>query len=249
MTMKGKVAVVTGGSRGIGAAIARRLAAGGAAVAVNFAGNREAAETVVREISGAGGKAIAVQADVREPEQVEAMAMAVAATLGPVDVLVLNASIGFPIVPFLSFRWEDFEAKLTGELKAAFACCKAFVPAMVDRGSGSVVAISSQLSRHPGEGFCAHSTAKSGLDAFMKSLALELGPSGVRVNVVAPGLTETDATSFMKPEAKAGAAMATPLRRIGNPDDVAGAVLFMASDAARFVTGSYLPVSGGAQML
>ncbi|HEY5995703.1 MAG TPA: SDR family oxidoreductase [Candidatus Deferrimicrobiaceae bacterium] len=249
MTMKGKVAVVTGGSRGIGAAIARRLAAGGAAVAVNFARNRDAAETVVREIASAGGKAIAVQADVRDPEQVGAMAKVVAASLGPVDALVINASIDFPIVPFLSFRWEDFEKKLTGELKAAFVCCKAFVPGMVERKSGNVVAISSQLSRHPGEGFCAHSTAKSGLDAFMKSLALELGPSGVRVNVVAPGLTETDATAFMKAEAKAGAAMGTPLRRIGNPDDVAGAVLFMASDEARFVTGSYLPVSGGAQML
>jgi 3-oxoacyl-[acyl-carrier protein] reductase len=249
MKMTGKVAVVTGASRGIGAAIAKRLGRQGASVAVNYAGNREAAEAVVAEIGAGGGKAIAVQADVRDPAQILAMARTVSESLGPVDVLVLNASIGFPIVPFLEFRWEDFESKLVGELKAAFACCKAFVPGMVERKRGSVVAISSQLSRQPGPGFCAHSTAKSGLDAFMKSLALELGPSGVRVNVVAPGLTDTDATAFLKPEARAGAAQGTPLRRIGLPDDVAGAVLFMASDESRFVTGSYLPVSGGAHML
>jgi 3-oxoacyl-[acyl-carrier protein] reductase len=249
MKLTGKVAVVTGASRGIGAATAKLLAAHGAAVAVNYANSREAAEGVVREIVAAGGKAVALHADVRDAGQVDAMAKTVESVLGPVDTLVLNASIGFPIVPFLEFRWEDFEAKLNGELKAAFFCCKAFVPGMVARNAGSVVAISSGLSRHPGLGFCAHSTAKSGLDGFAKSLALELGPSGVRVNVVAPGLTETDATSFLKPEAKAGTAGATPLRRIGQPEDVAGAVLFMASDEARFVTGCYLPVSGGIQML
>ncbi len=247
--MTGKVAIVTGASRGIGAATAKRLAAHGAVVAVNYMNSRDAAEAVVREIVAGGGKAIAVQADVRDAAQVEAMAATVAGALGAVDILVLNASINFPIVPFLAFRWEDFEAKLTGELKSAFFCCKAFVPGMVERKRGSIVAVSSGLSRHPGYGFCAHSTAKSGLDAFMKSLALELGPSGVRVNVVAPGLTETDATSFLKPEYKEGTAKATPLQRIGVPEDVAGAVLFMASDEARFVTGGYLPVSGGVQML
>ena len=168
--------------------------------------------------------------------------------LGPVDVLVLNASISFPVVPFLQFPWPEFEAKLTGELKSAFFCCKAFVPGMVERRKGSVIAISSGLSRDPGEGFCAHSTAKSGLDAFAKSLALELGPNGVRVNVVAPGLTLTDATSFLSQKEKDASAQMTPLRRNALPEDVAGAVLFLASDEARFITGAYLPVSGGIQM-
>lgn len=247
--MKDRIALVTGASRGIGAATAKRLAAAGATVVVNYAHSREAAEALVQEIVTAGGKALCVQADVRDPVQVNAMAAIVLDLAGPVDTLVLNASINFPIVPFLSIRWEDFEEKLTGELKAAFHCCKAFVPGMVERRRGSVVAVSSQLSRQPGYGFSAHSTAKSGLDAFMKSLALELGPSGVRVNVVAPGLTETDATAFLKREYKEAAGKSTPLQRIGNPEDAAGAVLFFASDEARFVTGSYLPVSGGAHMI
>jgi 3-oxoacyl-[acyl-carrier protein] reductase len=111
------------------------------------------------------------------------------------------------------------------------------------------VIVSSGLSRHPGMGFCAHSSAKSALDAFAKSLALELGPSGIRVNVVAPGLTITDATSFMPEENKNRSAEATPLKRNAQPEDIAGAILVMASDHAGFITGNYLPVSGGSQML
>jgi 3-oxoacyl-[acyl-carrier protein] reductase len=145
--------------------------------------------------------------------------------------------------------WEAFESKLTGELKAAFLCCKAVVPSMIENKTGCIIAISSGLSRHPGLGFCAHSTAKSGLDAFMKSLALELGPHGIRVNVVAPGLTETDATKFLPKEHKARMANMAPLRRIAQPDDVAGAVYALACEQARFLTGVYVPVSGGTQML
>ncbi|MBN1478070.1 SDR family oxidoreductase [Candidatus Sumerlaeota bacterium] len=249
MLLSGQTAVVTGASRGIGAATAKALARHGAAVAVNYFKSPEAAKAVVDEIVTSGGKAVAVRADVRDEAEVQAMATEVGKSLGPVDTLVLNASIGFPVVPFLEFRWEDFEAKLVGELRSAFLCCKAFVPGMVERGGGSVIAISSGLSRHPGQGFCAHSTAKSGLDAFVKSLALELGPSGIRVNVVAPGLTLTDATAWLSQEAKDATARSTPLGRVAVPEDVAGAVVFLASDEARFVTGTYLPTSGGVQML
>ncbi len=249
MLLKGKVAVVTGASRGIGAESAVLLGRHGAAVAVNYFQSEEAAGKVVAQIRVGGGTAIAVRADVRDAGQVEAMAREVRETLGPVDTLVLNAHIHFPVVPFLRFSWEDFQAKLVGELSAAFFCCKAFVPEMAERRKGSVIGISSGLSRQPGEGFCAHSTAKSGLDSFLKSLALELGPRGVRVNVVAPGLTLTDATDFVPQKDKDWTAQVTPLRRVGLPGDVAGAVLFFASDESRFVTGAYLPVSGGIQML
>jgi 3-oxoacyl-[acyl-carrier protein] reductase len=218
-------------------------------VAVNYVQGEAAAREVVDEIRRGDGRALAVRGDVRDEGQVRAMVAEVERELGPVDTLVANASIGFPIRPFLDYGWPEFQAKLVGELGAAFFCCKAVVPGMIERGEGCIVAVSSGLSRHPGGGFCAHSAAKGGLDAFMRALALELGPHGVRVNVVGPGLTETDATAGLPPQVKEGAARATPLRRVGRPEDVAGAVLMLASGHAGFVTGAYVPVSGGSLML
>jgi 3-oxoacyl-[acyl-carrier protein] reductase len=249
MELKDKVAIVTGSSRGIGAETVKALAAHGAKVAVNYSQSRERGEQVLAEIRAKGGEGLLVRADVTERDQVEAMVREVQEQLGPVDILVNNAAISFPMVPFTEFRWEDFERKLVSELKACFFPCQAVVPGMVRRGRGSIVNISSGLSRHPGLGFSAHSTAKSALDAFSKSLALELGPAGIRVNVVAPGLTETEATAFLPAPAKEASAQHTPLRRIGQPEDLAGAVLFFCSEASRFVTGTYLPVCGGSQML
>ncbi len=249
MMMKDRVALVTGASRGIGAATAKLLAAHGAAVAVNYFQSEKSASTVVDAIEAAGGRAVAVQADVRDQAEVEAMVERVSGELGFVDTLVINASIQFPVVPFIEYPWDAFEAKLVGELSAAFFCCRAVVPEMIEHGRGCIVAVSSGLSRHPGQGFCAHSTAKSGLDAFVRSLALELGPHGIRINTVSPGLTITDATAFLPQEAKDGSARATPLGRNAEPEDIAGVVLAMASDATGFVTGAYVPVSGGSLML
>ena len=247
--MKGKVALVTGASRGIGRATAKLLAAEGAAVAVNYFQSESAALAVVEEIMKAGGRAHAVGADVRNEEQVRLMVEEVEKSLGPVDLLVSNAAIGFPVKPFTQFSRNEFEAKLCGELNSVFFSCQAVLPGMIERRSGCIIAISSTLSRHSSPGFIAHSTAKSGLDAFVRSLAEEVGPFGIRVNVIAPGLTLTDATSWLPDEQKAMMADMTPLKRVALPEDVAGAVAAMASDHNRFVTGSYVPVSGGLVML
>jgi 3-oxoacyl-[acyl-carrier protein] reductase len=249
MLMKDRVVLVTGASRGIGAATANLLGEHGAAVAVNYFKSEQPAREVVTAIESSGARAVAVRADVRDRDQVEAMVDEVANTLGPIDTLVLNASIQFPMVPFLEYPWEAFEAKLMGELGAAFFCSRAVVPSMVERGEGCIIAVSSGLSRHTAPGFCAHSTAKSGLDAFARSLAMELGPHGIRVNTVAPGLTITDATAGLPQVQKDAIANATPLGRNALPEDVAGAILMVASDQAGFVNGAYVPVSGGNLMV
>jgi 3-oxoacyl-[acyl-carrier protein] reductase len=249
MLLSGRIALVTGASRGIGAATAKRLAQHGAAVAVNYARSEQAAWEVVAQILAEGGRAVAVQADTREPDQVEAMVRQSEAALGPIDTLVLNANMSFPMAPFLEMPWDGFRQKLLGELGSAFHPCKAVAPGMVQRGRGCIIAVSSGLSRQPGVGFCAHTAGKSGLDGFMKALALELGPHGIRVNVVAPGLTETDATAFIPQGAKAAAAAQLPLRRIGQPGDVAGIIALLASDEAAYLTGAFLPAGGGALML
>ncbi|WP_043483725.1 SDR family oxidoreductase [Geothrix fermentans] len=244
MSLNGNVALVTGASRGIGAATARALAARGAAVAVNYFGSEAAAQSVVADIRAAGGKAIAVKGDARDRAQVEAMAAEVKAQLGPIGILVLNASIGFPMKGFLDYPWDAFEAKVLGEMGAAFHGCRAVVPQMLERKSGSIVAITSGLARDPGWGFCAHSAAKAALEGLVRALAFELGPMGIRVNAVAPGLTLTDATANLPEKHKQAAAEHTPLRRNGQAEDVAEAVAGLLQTG--FVTGATLPVNGGA---
>ena len=248
MILENQVAVVTGSSRGIGAATAKLLAKNGAKVAVNYVKAKEKGEAVVEDIRKEGGKAILVQADVVDPAQVKTLIEKTQKELGPVDILVNNANMHFPIEPFIKYSWEDFERKLVNEMKASFQTCQAVIPGMIEREYGCIVNVSSGLSRVPGPGFVAHSSAKSALDAFTKALAMELGQYGIRVNVVAPGLTVTDATSHQGEEAMKAVARRTPLMRVGEPEDIAGAVLFYCSSWSRFVTGTYLPVCGGIQM-
>jgi 3-oxoacyl-[acyl-carrier protein] reductase len=247
--MNDRVVLVTGASRGIGAATAKLLGRQGAAVGVNYYTNEAAAQEIVDEITSSGGKALPVKADVRDYQQVEAMVQQVVEAFGPIDTLVANANTAFFVSSFIDTRWEDFEAKLLGEIKGTFFTCKAVVPSMIEHKRGCIIVLSSGASRMPSEGLSAHSTAKSGLDAFVKSLAVELGPHGIRANVVSPGLILTDATQWMQQEQKDAAAQQVPLRRNGLPEDVAGAVLLLASEQANFITGAYLPVSGGVQML
>jgi 3-oxoacyl-[acyl-carrier protein] reductase len=175
------------------------------------------------------------------------MAGRVKAELGPISIAVLNAAIGFPVTGFLDYPWEAFEAKLRGELAAAFHGCRAVVPQMLELKGGSIVAISSSLARSPGWGFSAHSAAKAGLEGFVRALSLELGPMGIRVNAVAPGLTLTDATAFVPDEMKKASAEHAPLRRNAVPEDVAEAVVGVLG--AGFVTGITVPVNGGASVI
>jgi len=249
MNLEGKVALVTGASRGIGAATAKLLGWHGASVVVNYNKSQQAADEVVKSITGNGGKAIAVQADDRNKDQVEAMVKKTVEDFGPVDFLILNAGMPVPFKPFAELSYDEFEGKVMGELQCFFYPLKAVLPSMMERKSGCIIGISSGLSRRAGYGFSAHTTVKSGVDGLMKALAFELGPLGIRVNTVAPGLTVTDATSWLSKEHFEASAQATPLRRVGMPDDIAGAVLMMVSEEAKFVTGAYLPVSGGTLMV
>ncbi len=249
MLLKGKVALVTGASRGIGEAIAKLFAKEGARVVVNYKSNKDKAERVVTDINKDGGKAIAIQADVRSKAEVIKLIEKTEGHFNAIDIMVLNASINFKVLPFVEYPWDSFESKLVDEIRAVFFPCKAVIPSMVDRKKGNIIIISSSLSRFPGDGFSVHSVAKSALDAFGKSLALELGPNGIRVNVVAPGLTLTDATSFLNDVQKKAIADMIPLRRNALPDDIAGAVLMIACDHSKFITGTYAQVNGGIQMI
>jgi 3-oxoacyl-[acyl-carrier protein] reductase len=249
MNLKDQVALVTGASRGIGAATATLLARHGAAVIVNYASSKKAADGVVDSITRGGGKALAFQADVRDSDEVIKMVKAGTDEFGPIDILVLNAGMAVPLKPFMELSHKEFMDKVAGEMNCFFYPLKAVVPSMIERRKGCIIGISSGLSRRPGYGFSAHSTAKSAVDGLMKSLALELGPAGIRVNTVAPGLTKTDATAWIPQEQVKASAGAAPLRRIGFPEDIAGAVLMLVSPEAAYITGAYIPVSGGTLML
>ncbi len=249
MILNGKVALVTGASRGIGAATAIKLASHGASVAVNYNNSEAKAQNVVETIVKNDGSAISVKANIFDQTESEKMVGQVEKQLGKIDILVLNAGANFKMASFMEQSWEDFENKILREVKGSFWTIKAVLPSMIERKSGSIIIVSSGLSRKPGFGFSSHTTAKSALDGFAKALAFELGPQGIRVNVIAPGLTLTDATSFMQPSQIDAAAGFVPLRRVGLPEDIAGAILFYASDESKYITGNYLPVNGGQIML
>ncbi|ACY17518.1 SDR family NAD(P)-dependent oxidoreductase [Haliangium ochraceum] len=245
--LRNRIALVTGASRGIGAATARLFAAHGAAVAVNYHRNQAAAEAVVEDIEAAGGRALAVGADVTDEAQVEAMVERVRDQLGAVDLLVLNAGVPPHTAPLVSDRWRDFERKLTLELKAAFLTTQAVLPDMLEAERGCIVAVSSTVARHATPALGAHAASKAALESYARTLAVELGPRGVRVNVVAPGVIRTDATKHIPESHQRAIAKMTPLRRSGTPEDVAGAILMLAADHTGFVTGAYVQVDGGLQ--
>jgi len=242
-------ALITGASRGIGASIAKSLAAHRASVIINYYQNRGKAEQVLKDIKAGGGKGMIIQADVRDNSAVRKMVQEGIKEFGKIDVLVNNANINFPIKPFTELSWDEIEAKLSGEMKALYNCSQAVLEDMIPRKSGKLIFISSGLSRHPGYGFSAHAAAKSAMDSIAKVMALELGPFGINVNVIGPGLTRTDATSGMPEEGFKRSADMSPLKRIGEPEDISGAAVFLASSLSNYLTGQYIPVNGGSFMI
>ena len=247
--LKDKVALITGASRGIGAASAKALAHHGATVVINYIKNKDKAEELLGEIKKAGGKGMVVQTDVRDQGAVNDLVESTLKEFGKIDVLVNNANINFPIRPFIELTWDQIEAKILDEMRALYNCSQAVLKDMMSRKSGKLIFVSSSLSRFPGFGFSAHAAAKSAMDSIAKVMAMELGPAGITVNVVGPGLTLTDATAGQPKEVHEQVAAITPLRRLGMPDDIAGVVLFLASSLSDYLNGEYIPVTGGSFMI
>ena len=244
--LQNKIALVTGASRGIGAEIGRQLAQAGATLALNYCQSAARAEAVRADIVGAGGRAMTVQADVARSAEVEAMFERVETELGPVDILVNNAAVESR-GGALDFSEVEYDRILDTNLKGAFRCAQRALRGMKDRRWGRVINISSVHELKP-TGFCApYSMAKSGLLMLTRELALEFGPFGITVNNVTPGAIRTDMNRevLSNPDFEARVIAKTPARLIGEPPDVARAVVFLASPAARFITGATLFVDGG----
>lgn len=246
--LKDKVIIVTGGSRGIGAATAELLAAKGATVAVNYYQNQKAAEEVTARIVNNGGSAIAIQADARDEEEMTNLCEQTASHFGRIDALINNAGMSFTPKDFASITWEEFIQKTNDELKAAFSSTKAVLPYMKQQQYGRLVYISSGLSNEAVPGFISNGTSKGALNSYVRYIAQEFAKDGITANTVSPGMTETDATAGMPVEMKEIQASMIPAGRIAKPIDIARAAAFFASEESEYMTGIYVPVSGGDEM-
>ncbi len=239
-----KTVLITGASRGIGAAAARLFAKNRYAVAVNYCCSKEAADRLVAEIREQGGEAFAVQADVSKADEVKRMVQAVYDRCGHLDVLIHNAGIAQQKL-LTDTEPEEWHRMMGVHLDGAYHCCRAVIPAMVRQGCGSILTVSSIWGVTGASCEVPYSAAKAGLIGFSKALAKELGPSNIRVNCVAPGVIQTDMCASFDEETLNGLAEETPLGRLGKPEEVAEALLFLASDKASYITGQVLGVNGG----
>lgn len=244
-----RVAFVTGASSGIGAAIARVLGARGMPVAVNYRQGGARAEDVVQQIERKGGRAVAVRADITQGDQVRDAVRYAESSLGPISVLVLNATGVYGneirLAPVTGTAAGYAAWVLERQIGSIFHPVHHVVPGMAERGGGCIVAVSAALAQSPSPGFVALSMAKAAVDAAVRTLAAELGRSGIRVNAVSPGFTATPSTQHFPEPVRRAVAEHTALGRVARPEDVAEAVAFLASDQSCYLTGVCLPVDGG----
>jgi 3-oxoacyl-[acyl-carrier protein] reductase len=242
LDLTGRVAIVTGASRGIGRAVARTLASAGASVVAGARG--ENAAEVVKEITEAGGKALAVTLDVTDEASIAAAVASASSAFGKVDILINNAGITRDTL-MLRMKRDDWDAVIATNLTGAFTCTQAVLKGMIKQRYGRIVTISSVVGQSGNAGQANYAASKAGLIGFSKALAREVASRNITVNVVAPGLIDTDMTRAITDAAQQDWAASIPLGRLGTPDDIAAAVCFLASDAASYITGHVLAVNGG----
>jgi 3-oxoacyl-[acyl-carrier protein] reductase len=247
MELSGQVALVTGGSRGLGRATALELARGGADVVINYVRNVEAAEAVSREVESLGRRALLVQGDVGRTEDVEAMFERTLAEYGRLDILVNNAGVTRDTL-LLRMKEEDWDLVLSTNLKSIFNCTRIAVKHMLKARAGSIVNVSSVVGLTGNAGQANYAAAKAGILGFTKSVAREVAPRGVRVNAVAPGFIRSEMTDGLSDEVKGSYLSRIPLNRFGEPEEVARAVRFLCSPAANYITGQTLVIDGGLTM-
>ena len=247
--LAGRVAVVTGGSRGIGAQTARALAVNGARVAI-IARDEQALAQVADSIAAAGGQALAVRADCTVEAEVDRAAATIADRLGPIDILAAFAGGNGMPVPTAEETVAHWRDVVESDLTATFACIRAVLPVMIGRRHGSIITMSSAAGRQAAQSNAAYAAAKAGVIALTRHLAAELGPHGIRVTCIAPSAVENDRMrAWTTEEQRRELGASFPLRRIGQPEDVAAAALFLASDASSWITGVTLDIAGGKIMV
>jgi len=242
--LEGKVVLVTGASRGIGMAVARAFSEAGAMVAV-AAREADALERVAEGLRAGGGRAIAVPADVTDPDAVARMVERVVTEFGRLDIACNNAASGHPPTPLADISVDAFDASLAVSLRGVFLCMRQEIPAMLEAGGGAIVNNSSTAGLQGVAGLAPYVSAKHGLEGLTKVGALDYAARGIRVNSVAPGPILTDALARAGAAAQEGAAAAMPMQRVGHPDEVAAAILWLCSDEASFITGATLAIDGG----